>query len=220
MYLPRSIFAVNIYFPPYSVNPQEYHNKVMWYLLPKTVYDKMEECLMRENAGNDPDDPQPSGLFFDPEACLVFQLEVTHKGGFNNYETSKFLLKPQSIGETKEDIKVIMDQRFDLWDKSPTRNKDELGKLLEKLYGGTGSPKSAPKANPKKSPQESAGRAQDDPEDEEVLPTSTKKAAPPSDDEVMPPSKKGAPAEEEPNLKEDIEDPELQKLIDEVQGDV
>jgi len=212
MYLPRSTFAVNIYFPAYKVNPPEYHNKVMWYLLPKTVYDKMEECLMREDAGDDPDDPQPSGLFFDPEACLVFQLEVTHKGGYNNYENSKFLLKPQSIGSTQEEIQAILDQRHDLWEKVPSRNREELDKLLEKLYNG--SPEDSSPKKKEKPVEETAARAPDDDDEEESpLPSSKKKT-------TTKKSEAPDPKPDEPDLNEDIDDPELQNLIDQVQGDV
>ena len=176
----------------------------MWYLLPKTVYDKMEECLMREDAGDDPEDPQPHGLFYDPEACLVFQLEVRHKGGYNSYEESKFLLKQQSIGETSDDIQAIMDQRHDLWEKVPERNKGELDKLLEKLYSGKPSQPTRPPA------EETAARAKDEDDDEEVLPASKKQK------ETKAESKESKPAV---NLDDDIDDPELQNLVDELQSD-
>jgi hypothetical protein len=211
-YLPRSIFVVNIYFPPYAVNPPELHNKVLFYIMPKTVYDKMEDCLMREDAGDDPEhDPKPFGMFYDPEDCLTFQLEVTHKGGFNNYENSKFLLKRSSLAETDKDINSILAQRHDLWSKFNERNAEELEKLLEKLYSGGGAPREEKKAEEKPpAPQKAA-----DPDDD-VMPSSRKSAPAPAaesktKEEPLPTSRK-----EEPDISDDVDDDELKALLDEV----
>jgi len=222
MYLPRSVFAVNIFFPAFPMNPSDLHNKVMWYTMPKTIYDKMEDCLMRENAGDDPEhDPKPFGMFYDPEDCLVFQLEVTHKGGYNNYESSKFLLNRQSIGETKEEIQAILDQRHDLWSKFPQRDATELHKLLEKLYGGTNPPpvdRPEAKSNPKPKPDPTPKEKNDD---ENVLPKSKKNVA---EGKPEPLPKKASTQTPEPEPEVDDarlaeDDPELQALLEEVQGD-
>jgi len=218
-YLPRSIFVVNAYFPAFSTNPPELQDKVLYYLMPKTVYDKMEDCLMREDAGDDPEnDPKPYGMFYDPEDCLVFQLEVTHKGGFNNYEKSKFLLKRQSIGETSDQIQAILDQRHDLWAKFNNRDPEALEQLLEKLYSGGGAPREAEKKESKPS---------DD--GDEVLASSKKQkpvqkeSAKEEDEEALPSSKKSVakkkPAAEEKegsDIMEDVDDEELKGLLDEI----
>jgi hypothetical protein len=261
LYLSKSIFIANIYFPPFNINPIELQNKVLWYAMPKTVYDKMEACVMREDAGDDPEhDPKPYGMFYDPEDCLVFQLEVTHKGGYNSYENSKFLLTRQSIGETKEDIQAILDRRHDLWGKFPPRNAEELQQLVEKLYNGGGSPPVAKSESPKpKEPKPSApepkqskppeskppeskppeSKPPKSKDSEDVMPRSKKAAVVATEDAIIPKAKKpedtktakaptptaqsAKPEGEEPNGEaegdDDIDDPELRKLINDVQGE-
>jgi hypothetical protein len=222
-YLAKSTYLSNIYFPAFKMNPEELHGKVMWYPMPKTIFDKLDECLMRDDAGDDPEhDPKPFGIFFDPEECLIFQLEVHHKGGFNNYENSKFLLQKSRLAATDEEIQAILNLRHDLAQKAHTRSADELEKLLEKMYGnGDDDSKKPPQKTekPKEKPPE---------EDEDVLPPSTKtqKAAPPKteDEDVLPPSTKTTepPKEKQAEVtsSDDIDDPELKALIDDVQGDV
>jgi len=205
MYLPRSIFAANIFFPADKVNPPEYHDQVMWYIMPKTVYDKMEECLMRENAGDEVD-PKPFGFFYDPEDCLVFQLEVGHKGGFNNYVNSKFLLNRVSLPEDKVDD--ILGRRHDLVAKFPERNSAELQGLLDKVMSGAPSTPSRPAQQ--ETPKPTASKPA--PEKEE----------PKEDLGGLSPSRKTAPAQPEEATKSnvaEIDDPELQGLIDLVQGE-
>jgi hypothetical protein len=182
----------------------------MFYIMPKTVYDKMEDCLMREDAGDDPEhDPKPYGMFYDPEDCLTFQLEVNHKGGFNNYESSKFLQKRSSLGETDEAIKAILGQRHDLWSKFNDRNAAELEKLLEKLYSGGGAPREEKKDSTPPSKTE---------DDEDIMPSSRKSApasvpATESADPLPSSKKEEAPTE---NVSDDVDDDELKSLLDEV----
>lgn len=213
-YLPRSIFVVNAYFPPYAVNPPELHGKVMFYIMPKTVYDKMEDCLMREDAGDDPEhDPKPYGMFYDPEDCLTFQLEVNHKGGFNNYESSKFLQKRSSLGEDNAAIKAILDQRHDLWSKFNDRNAGELDKLLEKLYSGGGAPRD------EKAPEKETETVKDE-DDDDPMPSSRKSApktesADKTEPDPLPGSKK-EPEQPAADVSDDVDDDELKALLDEV----
>jgi hypothetical protein len=207
-YLPRSIFAVNIYFPPFKENPSDLHGKVMWYPMPKTIYDKMEDCLMREDAGDDPEnDPHPYGMFYDPEDCLVFQVMVTHKGGYNNYEKSKFLLKRSSLAADEEATQTILDQRFDLVAKFPTRNTNELEQLLNKLASGSVDARDE--------------ESKDEESKDEEKPTPSKAE---EEEDVLPPSRKEKDAEK-PKAKapevsvDEIDDPELKELISEVQDE-
>jgi hypothetical protein len=230
-YLAKSTYLVNIYFPAFKMNPEELHGKVMWYPMPKTIFDKMDECFMRDNAGDDPEhDPKPWGIFFDPEECLIFQLEVYHKGGFNSYENSKFLLQKSRLAETDEQIQAILDLRHDLKLKAHPRDADELEKMLEKMYGNDGDKDD--KGGDKGGGSKPESKAPPTDEDEDVLPKSTKGSAPPppkkeEDEDVLPKSTKGSePPKEEPKpaaevtSSDDIDDPELKALIDDVQGDV
>ena len=198
LYLSKGFYVVNAYFPAYPVNPTELHNKVLWYPVPKTVFDKMEACLMREDAGTDKEDPQPFGMFYDPEDCLVFQLEVTHKSGYNNYESSKFLQKSQSL--PADEIPEILAQRHDLWTKYPERNPAELEKMLSALFNGTKSESSETKSAKKESPKKQETKAASKDEDDVLLPSSKKKS-------------ESKPIAEDESSSVLDNDPELQDLI-------
>ena len=262
LYLPRTMSAVNIYFPPSNVNPADLHGKVMWYQMPKTVFDKMEECWMRDGPGDDPEnDPKPYGMFWDPEDCLIFQVEVTHKSGYNNYESSKFLVKRHRLAETPEEIQAILDQRHDIVAKFPPRNAKELADLLEKVgqgeipktSGADGDEdeelpeqKSAPKAAPSKSAQQKAAPAPaaaapapapapaaPAPAPAAPAPAPAPKASKPKptidEDDGMPSSsKKPAPPTTAPaaakakatSSVDEVDDPELKKLLNEVREEI
>jgi hypothetical protein len=213
LYLPRPVFASNIYFPASKINPSDLHGKVLWYAMPKTIYDKMEECVMRseEEGTKDPDEPLPYGFFYDPEDCLMFQLEVGHKGGYNNYDNSKFLVKRLRLAETNDEIQSILDRRHDINAKFKPRDAKALGEMLAKLgKGGVSESKSkdAPKEKPKPKPEE---------DDDDSMPSSTKKKADAAEEPAPEPKK------EEPKPAasvEDVDDPELKKLLSEVQDDM
>jgi len=138
-FLPRTQYAVNIYFPKDDVNPSDVAGKVLWLNASKQIYDKLEECIMREDAG-DPADPQPYGIFYDEEAAYLFQLEVNKKGEWNNYSNSKFLtsvgkrpIAGKSDNPNKERIQQILDARHDLFTKFAPRDRDKLEELANDL---------------------------------------------------------------------------------------
>jgi len=213
LYLPRPMFGCNIYFPPSKVNPTELHEKVMWYSMPKTVFDKTEEVLMRSDPGDkeDKEDPLPWGIFYDPKECLIFQLEVTHKGGFNNYDKSKFLTSKYQLSDNDEGIQKILDQRFDIWEKVPRRDVAMLTGMLEKVQGGGSGEKKTqetPKA-PKETPASS--------EDEEDCMSSSSKAAASKEPAKEEKEKKETPPE---SSVDEVDDPELKKLMGQIKGDM
>lgn len=213
LYLPRPIFAVNIYFPPSKVNPTDLHGKVMWYGMPKTVYDKMEECVMRseEEGTKDEDEPLPYGFFYDPSDCLIFQLEVGHKGGYNNYDNAKFLVKRLSLANTSDEIQAILDKRHDINAKFKKRDVKLLQDLLAKLGKGGVENKKEEKREEKKERKPAATDVDDD--DDDGMPASTK--------ESTPAPVKEEPAKEAPSGSlDDVDDPELKKLIGEIKDDM
>jgi len=207
LYLPRPSFNVNIYFPPSKVNPTDLHGKVMWYNMPKTVFDKTEEVLMRSGPG-DAEDPLPWGIFYDPHECLIFQLEITHKGGYNNYEKSKFLTSKYQLADSSDEIQTILDQRFDIWDKVPPRDVAALTEMLSKVGTGSTDALETPKDAPKKSTPKS------DEDEEECMPSSTKSTQP---EKASAPAPKSAP--EPQSSVSEIDDPELQKLMGQIKDD-
>lgn len=139
-FLARSAYAMNIYFPKDEVNPPNVAGKVMWFNASKTVYDLLDRCLMSDDAG-DPADPQPHGIFFDEMGAYLFQLEVSKKGTWNNYDKSKFLVgfgkRPiarNKAGEAITDrIQEILAQRHDLFSKFAPRNREELDEVAKRI---------------------------------------------------------------------------------------
>jgi len=140
-WLPRTNYAVNIYFPKDGTNPDDVAGKVMWMNAPKQVYDVWEGCLMAQNAG-DPADPQAFGVFYDEEDAYLFQLVAKKKNKYNEYTTSKFLAnvkKPlaSSGGKPLADrIQQILDSRFDLYTKFPPRDQAAMATLVKQLMSG------------------------------------------------------------------------------------
>jgi hypothetical protein len=140
-YLARSSYVVNIYFPPYSSTPQELRGKVMWYAMPKTVFDIMEATVMRD-ASADELDPQAYGLFYSPENAYVFQLEIKHQGNYNDYKQSKFLhssygpMIKNKDGDLDASMPKVLAQRHDLFLKFAERDGEALAKLADQVLKG------------------------------------------------------------------------------------
>lgn len=141
-YLARATYAVNIYFPSYDSNPEELRGRVMWYSMPKTVFDIMEATLMRD-ASKDDLDPQAYGFFYLPDESYVFQLEVSSQGGFNAYKTSKFLystrgpmIKSKDGVANSDQTKKVLDMRHDLYTKFAARDQVALAKLANEVLKG------------------------------------------------------------------------------------
>jgi len=135
-YLASPVYRVNIYFPPSKSNPVELHNKVMFFDASKTAYNHWFDAVMRTDAG-DPDDPRAYGDICDPKSAYLYQLSITEKGGFNNYEKSKFLTSRQQIAASDNETQKILDARIDLWSKVEPAELDKIEKLVAELETGT-----------------------------------------------------------------------------------
>lgn len=138
-YLARSAYVVNIYFPPFDSNPPDLRGKVMWYAMPKSVFDIMESTIMRDSAG-DVIDPQAYGLFYDPVDAYVFQLEVHRQGNFNEYKQSRFLpntkgpiVRNKDGSANVDEIRRILNMRHDLYTKFAPRDANTLMKLAKQV---------------------------------------------------------------------------------------
>lgn len=131
-YLPQQKYAVNILFTDDKTNG-DLAGKVMWFNVPQSVFKKMQDALMRDNAGDDPRMPQAFGDFTDPDASFVFGLFITEKGGYNNYDTSNFLPgKPTPL----QNIKDVLNNRHDLSSKFPEPDMKILQEYEKKCLSG------------------------------------------------------------------------------------
>ena len=137
-FLPRTQYAVNIYFPKDKINPADHGGRVMWMNISKQVFDKCEACLMTDDAG-DPTDPQPFGVFFDESDAYLFQLEITKKNQWNDYSSSKFLANvgKRPLSQKPERIAEILSMRHDLFTKFQDRDVDGLAQLKKTLLSGS-----------------------------------------------------------------------------------
>jgi len=210
LWLPRTYYAMNVWFPPYKSNPEELRNKVMWYSAPKTVYDIMENCIYRDDAG-DKDDPQAYGLFFDPEKCFVFKLDIYKKGEFNSYEKSKFLPAEKTLLElakSEDKVKELLEARLDISSKFDERDGSAIKLAVTAMIEG-GDPEPEAKPKPKAKPKES--------EDDELLDedaTASEDVKVSSGDELLDDTPAASSGSEEADDDEDIEaDPELAGLL-------
>lgn len=132
-YLARSYYGVNIYFPQSTNVQEDLRGKVFWANIPKTLYDKCEECILRDDAGSE-DDPAPFGLFYSEKAGYVMKVVIKSKGGYNNYEESKFLVTtkgPLSKDEAK--IKEILAKRYDVPTKFAARDLAALQAKVDNI---------------------------------------------------------------------------------------
>lgn len=142
-YLANSQFAVNIFFPNVKQNPEELRNTVKWFNASKTCFDHWDAAFNADDAG-DEEDPRAYGCFFDEEAAFLYQLEVKHGGGYNDYKSSKFLAKngPHPIVRDKNGnphakaIQAILDARHDLWTKIDEPDPDKLTKMAHQMLHG------------------------------------------------------------------------------------
>ena len=135
-YLPQTRYAVNIYFPKYSTNPEDLRGRVIFYSMPSTMFDKLDKCLNNDDPGDDPQDPQPWGFFYDENDAYPFLIHITKQGIYNDYSQCKFLVGAQGpIAKTAEKVEQILEMRHDLVAKFPARSADNL-KDLEKIVQG------------------------------------------------------------------------------------
>jgi hypothetical protein len=137
-YLSSSRCAVNIYFPPIKSSPAEYRGKVMWFSMPQSVYSICEEVIMRDPPESDALEPEPYGIFYDPQNALPFVLEVKKKGDFNSYESSHFINKKMPLSKSGEDkVAEILDLRHDIPTLFQERSIDTLQSIVDNLTGNS-----------------------------------------------------------------------------------
>lgn len=217
-YFPKQSWVVNVYFPPYSSTPQDLRGKVMWYAMPKTVFDIMESTIMRE-ASRDELDPQAFGLFYEPNDAYVFQLDIKHQGGYNEYKSSKFLpatrgpiIKVKDSAEMDEvAVANVLSQRHDLYTKFAPRDADALAKRAQEVLHGE--PDRAAKAPV----VEEDALVEAEPVAKPVAPVSSKPVAPVSSKPAVT-AKPAAPEKKGPTISEDTPDDELAKLLNDIRN--
>ncbi len=129
-YLPSTKYVVNLYFPDTKTNPEEVRGKVLYYAMPKTIFDKLEECIQLDNPGNDPDDPQAWGIFYDPQDAYPLSVVVNKKGDYNSYVDSKLLAAGRGkIASNQSKIDDVLGKRHDISTKYPERSTENLKTL-------------------------------------------------------------------------------------------
>jgi hypothetical protein len=225
-YLPRTQYAVNLWFPSMKSNPDDLQDEVKYYALPKTIFDKLEECLQRDDAGDDELDPQPWGLFYDEQNAYPLSIEINRKGDYNSYEKSKLLaIGIGPIAESDKEIQAILNRRHDIPSKYPTRTEENLKALqgfVDALLNGSAD-------NGGNSTNDDDGFDADENVDENVE-SSTKKPIKDSSVKKSVVRKSVKDSEPEPELKtpnnsdtdeddEDDEDDELANLLNAIKND-
>jgi hypothetical protein len=186
--------------------------------MPKTIFDKLDECLARNDDGGDPDDPQPWGLFYDEENAYPLSLSICKHGEYNSYTETKLLSRCGPIAGSDEEITEILARRHDIPSKYPKRTSDNLKTLqgfVDALMDGVDD-SGGDGFDTDESKEESATPAPAEPTPEPAKPAAKKKAA----------KKKAAPKEEEaPAVEEaeaeavDVDDPELAALLNDIKND-
>lgn len=140
-YLPRTQYVCNLYFPDIKTNPDDVRGKVLYYAMPKTIFDKLEECIQNDSAGDDPDDPQAWGIFYDPQDAYPLSIVVNKKGDYNSYVDSKLLAAGRGkIASSQKKIDEILAQRHDVPAKYPertTENRQTLKGFVDAIMNGT-----------------------------------------------------------------------------------
>jgi len=239
-YLSRKYYACNIYFPVYKETPEPLRGKVMWASFPQTLYDKCEQCLFRDDPGDEVD-PQAYGNFYGIKNGYVLQVVITPKGSgssrFNNYEESKFLYQTRGPLQ-KEEAKIveILSKRHEIPTKFQARDMATLQAQVDRILHKSGSdhdeegfdedrstkaevkttvavpaPIPAPKPAPAPEPAEEFEEMPPDPK------ASAKPAAKPSKKEEPVAEESGPePASGGKTGSGEIDDAELQRLLTEI----
>jgi hypothetical protein len=206
-YLPRTQYVVNLFFPDVSSNPDDLRGQVKYYALPKTIFDKLEACIQNDDAGDDPDEPQAWGIFYDSQDAYPLSIKINRKGDFNSYTDTELLANAKGpIAESDEEIQKILDQRHDLPSKYPQRSSENLKSLegfVDALMNGA---------------SDDDGFDSDETQESEPAPVKTKakpkaKAKPEPEPvaETTP-----EPVAEDSTSETQVEDEELQALLDSI----
>ena len=146
--LPMGRYAINIYFPAFESTPVELRGKVYWFSLPETVYNICDEVIMRDGPGDDPQDPEPYGMFYDPAAAHLMILQARKQGDYNTYESSSFVKDKRPITQKEGMVEKILEMRHDVPSKFDARDMDVLQRIVNNLKGepDTEAPKPKPQA--------------------------------------------------------------------------
>jgi hypothetical protein len=140
-FLASETHNVNVYFPPFKSTPAELRGKVMWWpIWQRGIFQKFNECLNTnedEAQGDTPDEQKPWGFFYEVDEAYVFLLKIVEKGGWNNYDQSKFL--PTTRGKLADllpkgtTVDDILAQRHDLGSKYEARDPAKLENIVKML---------------------------------------------------------------------------------------
>jgi len=206
-YLPRTQYVVNLYFPNISTNPEELRGRVVFYAMPKTIFDKLDQCLALDDGGDDPDNPRAWGLFYDESEAYPLIFDITKKGDYNTYDECKLSFRSGPIAPSDDEIEAILVKRHDLPTKYPDRTPENLKTLqgfVNTLLDGVsddGDGFDADESTPEPTPE----------------PTPAKK---PAAKKKAPAKKKAAePAVEESASTVEVDDPELAALLEDIKND-
>jgi hypothetical protein len=140
-WMPNQCYMMNIFFPAVKKNPEDLHNRVMFYNAPKTILDICTATLMRDDAG-DPESPEAFGVFFDENNAFLFELQVTKQGKNNSYKSSKFLATPRPMirntdGSPNETaIAKLLESRHDLFAKIEVPSMEKIKKVFQVMSNG------------------------------------------------------------------------------------
>lgn len=141
MWMPNQQYMMNIFFPETKQNPEDLHNRVMFYNAPKTVLDICVSTLMRTDAG-DPENPEAFGVFFDENNANLFELQILKQGKQNSYKTSKHLATPRAMIRNSDGspndkaIAKMLTQRHDLFSKIESPNMEKITRVFQGMVNG------------------------------------------------------------------------------------
>jgi hypothetical protein len=221
-YLSRASQVVNVYFPELASNPEELRGQVRWIeISQRDIWERFSECINRdeeEAVGDTPEEAKAHGFFYLPDQCYIFNLNVKHKNGYNDYGDSKFLpstrgyiaMKKGTNEPDVEKIRLIMNSRHDLKSKFPACDKAKIAEIAKKLMDvGSGTEASGGWDNAEAAPATSSTA----PATTTVVsaPTTVTTPATPA---AVPAA--AAPATAVAEAKSEAVDPELQRLLDEI----
>lgn len=217
-YLASPRYLANLFFIDDPVNPDELRGEVRWCALPKSVAQKMEEALYRDDDGGDSDEPLAYGFFYltgiedfgdeKNPGGYTFMMKVSHKSGYNNYDESHFLARTRGPLITDEDgepdvaaIQEVLDKRFDLFTKFETPDPKVLKEIVSDILDDSG-------------PQ-SSGFDADEEQEEAPRPKATKKVTTKEEVKVV-----NDEEDDEDDVVEGMEaDAELDALLQDIKGD-
>lgn len=127
-------FIANVLVVEDKENPEN-NGKVKIFKFGKQIYD----IVMEAAAPEDEDEDAIDAFSFD--SGHNFRLKVKQKGGYNNYESSKFEMKGSAIGKgdesVQEEVFMALTDLSEFTDISKYKPEAELRKKLVDLIGGS-----------------------------------------------------------------------------------